>query len=462
MTKQIVATPQPIYSQVSLARPSLSSVSPWFNWFVVLICFTDIFTPVLISKKIVPESVRWISDFAVVILLAVLFLRMFVFDRFPLGIWVLAGLSILGIVQASLHGQDIFTTLWGWWQTFQSPMFAVYAYLNPHWPSNFPQKLRQLCLGILGFQLFVQLIQYITGEPPGDHLSGTFGAFGVSQLLLFSVLTISLTLGYGVAKNNWWLFLLAFGIGIVSSSLAENKIFPVSTVLLSFLAVPLYVFQGGKIVKLLPYLFLLIVGLSLFFVTYNFFVPVAEHRPLEQFLYDEETFETYTQFVRPSDPGSLDFKIGRNFAVEFGWNFIRSHPDPTVFLFGLGLGARSESTSFGLVGIAFEQSGLGLARGTGLMILLQEMGLAGVAAVSVFVIVLSYRLMKDMLRYRNSAATELRAGLIVFSLLWPLWLWYKPAFWYRPTMIIYWVAIGYVFYQRHQDQLDLEQSVDFT
>lgn len=453
------------HNQLLSGKPSIMMVSPKANLLIFFIFFAELLLPLLIWKGVVPAPVRWLPDLLVVVVTGILFLRMFVFDQFPLGFWLIIGLFILSTAQATLQGQPIATTLWGGWRTLQLPFFAVYAYLNPHWPARFPQRLRQVCVYILAFELLIQIIQYATGEPIGDNLAGSFGYFGVSPLLMFCVITLSFTLGYGAVSGDWRLFLLTFALGLASSVLAENKIFAVATLLMAFFAAVLYLILGGKIWKLMPYGGLLLLGLVLFFVGYNLFVPAAERRPLQQFLFDEETAETYNESIRPGsavNDTNSDYRIGRTFAMEYAWNFILTHTDPTVLFFGLGLGAKSESRSLGLVGIAFEQDGLGYTTGTGMMNLLEEMGLMGVAVMGAFMALLSYHLFKDMNRYKNSGATELRIALLIFTLLWPLWLWYKPVLWFRVTMILYWVSIGYVFYQRRFDQLmeqkDLSQA----
>lgn len=444
------------YQHTALAandRPSLTMVSSAVNWLIVAIFFADLLTPFLIWKDILPSALRWTSDISTFLVVLILFVRMFVFDRFPAGLWFIAALSILGITQATFQGQDILTTLWGWWKTFQFPLIAIYAYLNPHWPAQFPQRLRWFCVGVLLFEVIVQIGQYATGEPVGDSLAGSFGHKGVSQLLLFSAIVVSHTLGYGAVKGDWGLFLGTFALGIVSSVLAENKIFPVATLLLAGLAVCIYLYMGGKFAKLLPYGALLVAGLVLFFIGYNLFVPAAERRPLQQYLLDSETRESYNQRIRESaDDASTDYNIGRTFAMEYGWQFITTYPDQTVFLLGLGFGARTESTTLGAGGIAFERDGLGMTRGTGMLVLLQEMGFLGVLTIVALMGWLSYQLLVDLKRYPQSEANELRAGILLFTLLWPLWLWYKPVIWARVAMLLYWLAVGYVFRYRHEDQ----------
>ena len=323
---EAVTTQTPLLQENT--RPRLEIVSTLLNLLVVVIFLTDLLTPFLIWKGVLPSVSRWISDLALLILIGVLFVRMLVFDRFPIAIWFIAGLSVLGGIQATIQGQDLLTTIWGWWKTFQYPLLAIFAYLNPHWPKQFPEKLRLLCFGILGLQVVVQIGQFATGEPVGDNLAGTFGRNGVSNLLLFSMLALSYTLGYAAVKGKWRLFLIAFVLGTISSVLAENKIYPVSSFLLAGGAGCIYLFLGGKLSKLLPYVALLPVGIILFVVGYNLFVPSADRRPIQQYLFDSEVRESYNQRVRQSGSGSVtDYNIGRTFAMQYGWEFISTASD---------------------------------------------------------------------------------------------------------------------------------------
>lgn len=445
---------RPIYAA---ARPSLQESAAIVNLLIIASFAIDLFVPLLSTHRIVPDAVKYLSDILMLAVVFVLFFRIVVFDQFPVGFWLILGISIIGATQAMLQGQDWGVTLWGWWELFQFPLLAIFAFLNRHWPEDFPRKFRQLGVAIIIMQVLIQLVQYATGEPIGDHLAGTFGRHGVSKLLTLLVFVVCLTLGYGVKTGKWRTFLLVFGLGIVSSVLAENKIFPVATFLLAGGAVGVYLFLGGKLAKLAPYAAVLLTGLVLFFIGYNALVPSAERRSLDRYLFDSEARETYNTLLKPSSNDTTDFEIGRNFALTFAWDFISNHVDPSVFAFGLGIGARTESSALGLVGLAFEQDGLGLTLGTGIMVLLQEMGIMGLVVLGSFIVVVAYHLLKAMWVDPAAPATELRAALLLFTLLWPLWLWYKPVFEHRATMTLYWVALGYVYYewqQRHVAEVE--------
>ena len=89
------------------ARPSLESASMLVNLLIVAIFLADLFTPFLIWKGVLPSVTRWLSDFATLAVVITLFLRMLVFDRFPVAIWLIAALSTLGIAQATFQGQGL-------------------------------------------------------------------------------------------------------------------------------------------------------------------------------------------------------------------------------------------------------------------------------------------------------------------------------------------------------------------
>lgn len=88
------------------------------------------------------------------------------------------------------------------------------------------------------------------------------------------------------------------------------------------------------------------------------------------------------------------------------------------------------------------------------MVLIQEMGLFGLAVVGGFVLWVSVVLFRDIRRYPDSPAVGLRYGLLLFSVLWPLWLWYKRPLDSRVAMWLYWIALGYVLGEPHVYDLD--------
>jgi hypothetical protein len=129
--------------------------------------------------------------------------------------------------------------------------------------------------------------------------------------------------------------------------------------------------------------------------------------------------------------------------VQLGWDSLQR--DPVTFLFGYGIGTRSESQSLGTAGVALTQGYLGLSVGTSLLVMMQEMGVIGIIVMSGFILWLSLALARDIHRFPYSSALRLRYALLMFSFLWPLWLWYAVTWTMRVPMLLYWLSLGYVF-----------------
>ena len=53
-------------------------------------------------------------------------------------------------------------------------------------------------------------------------------------------------------------------------------------------------------------------------------------------------------------------------------------------------------------------------------------------------------LLRDISRYPQSDGAQLRYALLLFSLLWPIWLWYRAVWAFPVPMLLYWVTLGYV------------------
>ena len=113
-------------------------------------------------------------------------------------------------------------------------------------------------------------------------------------------------------------------------------------------------------------------------------------------------------------------------------------------MLGYGLGARSESVTFGTAGIGLTTGYLGLSVGTSLLIIMQEMGLVGLAVLSYIILWIIFTLASDIRRSPFSMANSLRYGLLIFSILWPVWLWYANVWTMRVPMFLYWYLLGYV------------------
>jgi hypothetical protein len=424
-------------------------VVPLVDALLIAAFLVDLLTPFFVWKGYLPDAVSWISQAFTAAAVAFAYARMMFLKRIPGAVWLIAGVSAIGITVAVFRGQGVVATFWGWWQLFKYPLVGLYVYLRPGWHDEFAQRLTKATLIILICEAIFQIVQYLAGDPPGDSLAGTFGLKGAAQVLFLSVFVLSLTVGQWLTQRQWKPLLWALAAGIVSSVLAENKILPIAVLLLAMLAVFFLLLRGGELARPLLFVALLVAGVLIFTMGYNAFVPAAQRKPLEQSLLDEETRNAYLNRVNRSQDSNR-LSQGRNALVGYAFSTIAG--DPVTFLWGYGLGARGESASLGVAGAAYQAGRF--KKGSNLVVLIQEMGLFGLAVVGGFVLWVSVVLFRDIRRYPDSPAVGLRYGLLLFSVLWPLWLWYKRPLDSRVAMWLYWIALGYVLGEPHVYDLD--------
>ncbi len=409
--------------------------------FLVALC-TDLITPFLIWKDILPASVRWISHIAIAVMILGCFIRMLVFNHIPRAFWLITAVSLIWAFVAASRGQGIMSTIWGWWLLFQFPFVALFMYLQPVWPARFPQHFRKFVLACLGLEVAVQCIQYILGEIPGDDLAGMFGWHGTGTLIMFVLFANCLFLGHWIHSKHWVGMIVALMLSLVSSVLGEMKLFFVGFLALSGAALVIFAFKNRTVWKLALYLILAISTLYGFFHFYNLFVPDASQTPLQTYIDDPQALIRYLNMEKKYYVnGNYYTNLGRNAALVVGWNSIKT--DTMTFFFGWGIGTRSESLSLGTTGIALQQGELGLTPGTGLLIKMQEMGVAGLATLAAFFLWVILRLFSDIRRNPSSDANGLRYAIVLFTCFWPLWLWYNNAWAARAPMLFYWMTLSY-------------------
>ena len=399
----------------------------------------DLFTPYLIWKGILPSAIRWFSDLAVAAMIALTIIYMLVHDHIPGMVLLILGISLIGITVAFFEGQSIAATGWGWWLFSRYLFVGLFAYLQPIWPNRFARRLIHFCMMVLGLEVIFQLGQYVGGEIPGDNLAGSFGWHGVAPLIMFILFTLCLALGQWLTDGKWHWLAWVLVLGGVSSALGEIKLFPFVIVALGIAALFIKLLQGRRPHQLLIYLVSIGIIALIFINVYN--TVVAEERGtrrLEEYL-ELQTLDGYFNFTR-SDGGR--YELGRSFALALGWENIQR--DTATFLFGMGLGARSESVALGIIGEGLRQSEYGLTTDTSLLVLMQEVGVIGLAVFGVFIIWIIVNLAKDIKLDPVSDTTVLRYALILFSIGWPLWLWYTAIWTTSVTMLLYWVSLGYV------------------
>jgi hypothetical protein len=249
---------------------------------------------------------------------------------------------------------------------------------------------------------------------------------------------------------------LVLALGAGSSVLGEMKLFPFAALAVALAAVFLLFLQGEGRWRVVPYVILVGLGLLGFVVVYNS-VVVAERgtSAFESYL-QVETLEEYLGGSRTAYVGGVyEAGFGRNYGLAYGWNSIRN--DPVTLLFGWGVGARGESRTLDTAGIGLQEGSLGLSTGTSLLVMMQELGMMGLIAIGAFILWIAVTLYRDIKRDPDSEATELRYALLLFSLLWPLWLWYGKIWIMRVPMLLYWVALGYVLGEAWRQRQATEQ-----
>jgi hypothetical protein len=412
----------------------------------------DLFTPFLIWKGIIPAATRWISYGATITMMVGVYLRMMTFDRIPKTIFVVLWFSLLGICISYFYGQNLTITAWGWLRMFEFIFVGLFAYLEPNWPNKFPQRLRTICIAIFGLEILVQIGQYIMGLRPGDDMAGLFGWHGDQRLQMFIIWVLCLAFGVWLAKGYWHILILVICMGIVSGVLAELKFYIFATAILGIFSFAVYFLCNHNPLKLLLIGFIMALAVWGFFIAYDLIVPGAKNTPLESYL-NLSKVESYRNVRRISD-ASEDIQgytvIGRNYGLAYGWDMIKK--DPITLLFGFGLGSRSESRSLGVVGSGLEEGDLGLTTGSSLVIMMYELGLIGLLGLSGFILMVTIELIKGIRNKPHSDILELQYALLMFTLLWPLWLWYSTVWSFRVTMLLYWITLGYVISQQRKNK----------
>lgn len=421
----------------------MNNSSKWPSILIILAFTTDLLSPILIWKGIIPGSLRWLSHIAIATMILLIPLRMIAFNRIPLVFWLVCLFSAVGILTALLTGQGLSATIWGWWLLFQFPLVGLFTYLQPAWPISFSKYLIYYLIAIVGLEVFVQMILYLTGELPGDSLAGTFGQNGTGDLVLLLILVLCFVFGEWVLTQKWIKLLLVIFLGIVSSTLGEMKLFLFAVVILGIISLSAFIIRGKKIWKLIPITFILVTAIFTIIPVYNAIVPYAKVTPLESYINNPALLTKYLAFVKKTTASNNNYyDIGRNFAVVYGWNKINDNSQDLIL--GYGIGARTESKTLGIMGRGLEEGDLGVTSGTSILVFIQETGLLGILTLGFIFLVIIFRLFTQIHLNPKSDSNYLRIGLIFYSILWPVWLWYNAAWTLRIPMLIYWSLLGYV------------------
>ena len=428
--------------QESMSNNGITEIK-WPSVLILLAFASDLLTPILIWRGILPGNLRWISHGAIMTMLLLIPFRMLAFNQIPVIFWFLCLFSLVGMITSIMSGQGIAPTLWGWWLMFQFPLVGLFSYLQPGWIKGFTKRLLNGLILLIGLEVTVQIFQYLMGEIPGDNLAGTFGQNGTGDLVLFLILSLCMALGNWLITQDWFRLVIVLGLGMVSSILGEMKLYYLAIALLGTLAIIVYVARGKQIWKLVPALTILVAAFLVFMPLYNRFVPSARELPLEGYFKNPALLTKYLTFVNKSTSGTnYYYDIGRNYAVVYGWNKISQNPQDLYI--GYGIGSRSESKSLGIVGRGLEEGDLGITSGTSMLVFIQETGLFGITTFTLFFLAVICQLYIQIKQKPGADTNSIRVGLIFFSLLWPVWLWYNAAWNLRVPMVLYWSCLGFV------------------
>jgi len=412
---------------------------------------------VLLYYRLVPGVLRWIGDMFVFMMFGVTLLRMLKLDRIPQVLLLLISITLIGVTVAAWEGQAVAATVWGWWNLFKYPMVALFVYLSSDWPPSLARLYYRFCFFVLGLQIVFQVLQFLSGEPPGDNLTGTFGRQATHPLSTYMFLTLGLALGYWLVYRDWKVLgYVALGTMVVSA-FGAIRFFPIGAAIITLFAAVLYLARGRHLDRSFFFMAAAITALLLFPLLYNKIVagsgPV---RTWQETIMDTNKTEDYFNGL-VYDADADIYRLGRNYSLRYGWEALQR--DTTTLLFGYGIGARSYSSSLGVIGIRNRLSALGVVSGTTAFVMIEELGIVGLSMLALFFIWLSIRLWRCG---RNECADEdlrvMAYGLLLFTLLWPVLFWYDRSWDYSVAMLLYWGGIGYAFricasYRRHENQL---------
>ncbi len=425
------------------SRLAQSWMSEWWFRLLALLFLTELIVPFLLWKAGLPRTTDFLKEIVAAAIVILTFGFILLRNRIPAAVLLLLGVTFIWGIVAFMEGQDAGATLWGWWRFFKYPLLGVFAYLIPRWPADFARWLVRLCIIILVFQVLVQFAQYATGTPTGDSLAGTFGWKGVAQYSMFLFFVVCLALGHWLATQEWKLLLLTLTLGLIGSTLNGTKFYMIAVVMLGLATLILHLIRGGQFRQLFIYIALFSLSIGVLLPLYNAYQVQRGLRPLQEYL-QPEVIENY---IFNDGKGDEDgkYNLGRGLALTYAWQQIRR--DNTTTLFGYGIGSRTYSTALGLTGRSLEEDLYGAASETGLGAWIQEFGVVGFLLFLTFNVWAMWKLLRFARQTPDPYQAAIAFGLILFTLFWPIWLWYHRPWVAGVMMTLYWVSLGYTFRQ---------------
>jgi hypothetical protein len=401
---------------------------------------SDLLTPMLISRFGWPPAIRWISPAVLVIIVVPwtiwLLLKR---ERAPKAIFLMFVISIVGVIAAWSNGSGVSVIAWGAWLMMRGPLIGLFSYLKLSSLERFPQRWIKWNLLLLGLEVGVQIWQFLTGTPPGDSLAGTLGDVGTQHLAMITIWVLAVCMGDWVARGRLVPLLGALGLSAVSAVLAELKIFFFAAPVMGLIAIGFSFVKKRRLAQTLLLIGTVVLALLVSVQVYDAIVPSAQLYPLEYYL-DPASLSEYANYW---GQGVDKDDLGRNLALSLVWQ--RISISPPALLFGEGLGARAQSDALGLTGAAIIDSEFGLFVGTSLVVILDELGLMGLLVLGGFFLWALRTLWKSVaIPDQQPGMVSLEYGLIIYTLLWPVLLWYASAWVFPASTMLYWVTLGYV------------------
>ena len=440
--------------QVEAKKPAMAAsmtLQWWFRLLAVLF-IAEFIVPFILWQAGLPRSLDGFKELAAGLVVAVLFAYMMLRDRIPAAfLFILAVTLIWGLVSL-LDGQGITATFWGWWRLLKYPLVGVFAFLVPRWPPDSGRRLVKFLVLLLAFEVGVQALQFATGQPPGDSLAGTFGWKGVAQHTMLVFFVVSIGFGHWMATGEWKLLGFVLVLGLVGTMLSVTKFYLVGAAILGIVALVIHLVRGGKFRHLLVYILLAAVAAASFVPIYNNFIATTRGlKPLQEYL----TVESINDYLFKGDETTESgvVKMGRGMAIVYAWQQIQR--DYTTVFCGYGIGGRTSSTALGVSGSALQDDPTAGSGGSGLSIWIQEYGVVGTALFLLLNTWIMWKLFRHARATSDPYQATLAYGMMLFTLLWPLWLWYKRPWAAGGMMMMYWITLGYLFQQIYGPRLRL-------
>lgn len=412
----------------------------WFR-LIAMVLILEVFMPFLVWPVGFPRAILGVIELGIGIVVVVAFAYMMLQDRIPAVMLVIAAATLIWGMVSTFEGQGAAATAWGWWGLFKYPLLGVFAYLVQGWPKDFARFFIKFCVGLLMFQIGVQLVMFALGFPTGDSMGGTFGQKGVIQFTMLVFFIVALALGHWLSTHQWKLLLLVIVLGLIGSSLSGTKFYLIAAALMAAFTLVLHLIRGGQIRQLFLYIFLLGAAAAIIVPVYNSWLVSRGLAPLQNYL-QPETLERYLNNDGISND-DFSYNLGRGLAITHAWQQVQR--DWTTTLFGYGLGTRSQSTVLGVRGNVLQDDVYGVGT-TSLSMWIQEYGLVGLGLFLTLNLWMMIKLFKFARTTSDPYQASIAYGLIMFTFFWPVWLWYQKAWLAGTMMILYWISMGYTFH----------------